>query len=88
MEKNVGGFDRVWRLVGGGILVVVGLAALAGVVSLGVIPAVVLTVLGAVFVATGVVQKCVINRLIGVDTSHHETTEAEPMEDVPSKRPN
>jgi len=38
MKKNVGGFDRVWRLVGGAILALIGAAALVGVVSIGVVP--------------------------------------------------
>jgi len=53
MKKNVGGFDRVWRLVGGAILALIGAAALVGVVSIGVVPAAVMVVLGGVFFTTG-----------------------------------
>ncbi|SEQ53773.1 YgaP family membrane protein [Natrinema salaciae] len=88
MKKNVGGFDRVWRLTGGAILALVGIAALVGFVSIGVVPAAVMVVLGWVFFATGVVRRCVINRFLGIDTTHGEQTESSGMTEVSTKRPN
>jgi hypothetical protein len=88
MKKNVGGFDRVWRLVGGAILALIGAAALVGVVSIGVVPAAVMVVLGGVFFTTGVVQKCIINRFLGINTTHGEQTESGGRTEVSAKRPN
>lgn len=74
MDKNVGGMDRNARLVLGPILVVVGAALLAGVVTLGsglvmgtVVP-VLLLVVGIVFAVTGYSQTCPANSLLGIDT--------------------
>lgn len=74
MDKNVGGLDRSARLVLGPILVIVGLAMLAGMFTLGsdlvmgtVVPLVVLVV-GAVFSVTGYTQTCPANSILGVDT--------------------
>ncbi|TYL40413.1 DUF2892 domain-containing protein [Natronococcus pandeyae] len=87
MKRNVGGFDRTWRLVGGAILVAVGLASFAGLLSVGTTVAAILIVAGAVFFATGVVQKCTINRLLGIDTYRKDAeTDAESMDETPAKR--
>lgn len=88
MERNVGGFDRTWRLVGGALLAIVGVAALAGVVSLGTLPALLLALVGVVVFTTGVVRRCVINRVLGVDTSGSAVTDPEPIDEQPSKRAN
>lgn len=75
MEKNVGGYDRIGRFVIGAILVVTGIAGYAGAIPLAVRPvpqalaALVLVVIGAVLLATGYTQKCVINRVLGVNTN-------------------
>ncbi|MFB6172324.1 MAG: DUF2892 domain-containing protein [Haloarculaceae archaeon] len=74
MEKNVGGNDRVARLVLGPVLVIVAIAGYAGLVSLAVGPvpaalsAVVLGLIGVVFLVTGYTQKCVLNSVLGLDT--------------------
>lgn len=89
MKRNVGGFDRAWRLVGGAILVAVGLASFAGLLSVGTTVAAILIVAGAVFFATGVVQKCMISRLLGIDTYRKDAeTDAESMDETPAKRAN
>lgn len=86
-KKNAGGFDRVCRLVGGAILVAVGPATFAGMLSIGTTLAVLPVVAGAVFFVTGAVQKCVINSLLGVDTYRGGAdADAEPMDEVPAKR--
>jgi hypothetical protein len=69
METNVGGLDRTARLVAGPILLVVGLAALAEFLPLGTAIGAVAVVIGLVFVVTGTTRKCILNRLVGIDTS-------------------
>jgi hypothetical protein len=73
MDKNVGGIDRIARLVLGPVLVVVGAAALAGFGlsvgdTLGLGVAVLAVVVGTVFVVTGTVQRCPLNRILGMNT--------------------
>lgn len=73
MEKNVGGYDRIARLVVGPVLTLVGAAALLGFVTiaagtLGVALAAIALLVGLVFVVTGLTQKCPLNRLLGFDT--------------------
>jgi uncharacterized membrane protein len=69
METNVGGLDRTARLVVGPILLVVGLAALAELLPLGTAIGAIAAVVGLVFVVTGTTRKCILNRLVGIDTS-------------------
>jgi hypothetical protein len=74
MEQNVGGFDRMARLVLGPLLVVAGLLVVLDVVPLGgstlvtTLVALVLLVVGGVLLGTGGIQKCPINEAAGVDT--------------------
>jgi uncharacterized membrane protein len=74
MDKNVGGFDRMARLVGGPVLVAVGVALAAGLLDVGLtgtlglaVTALVL-VAGLIFVVTGTTQKCPANEMAGIDT--------------------
>jgi len=72
MEKNVGGYDRIARLVLGPILAVAALGiyfevfAVAGLLGAALIAAGLLV--GTVFVVTGATQVCVLNRALGLDT--------------------
>ncbi|QIB73178.1 DUF2892 domain-containing protein [Halogeometricum borinquense] len=73
MEKNVGGYDRIARLVVGLLLVIVGAAAVAGLFTiatgtLGLVLAGGALVVGAVLLTTGLTQKCLLNDVIGMDT--------------------
>lgn len=73
MEKNVGGYDRLARLVAGPVLLAVGLAAVGGFLTLaagtlGLVLAAAATVVGGVFLVTGIIQKCPINSALGMDT--------------------
>ena len=68
MQKNVGGYDRVGRLILGPVLILVGIAALVGAVPLGTLGSVVALLVGAVLTVTGAVQRCPLNALFGVDT--------------------
>lgn len=90
MQKNVGGYDRIARLVAGPVLVLVGLAGVVGGVSLalGPIPALLVAVLallvGAVFVVTGLTQKCPLNSALGVNTYRAEAASGE-VESAPTR---
>ena len=84
MEKNVGGLDRIARLVLGPALLLLGVAALAGLFTLaagttGLVVAGLLLVVGAVLTVTALTQKCPLNSLIGLNTfrsgESHSTTE-------------
>lgn len=73
MKKNVGGYDRMVRFVVGPVLLVVGLAGLGGLLTLatgtiGVALAVAALLVGAVFIVTATVQRCPLNRALGIDT--------------------
>ncbi|MDQ2055620.1 DUF2892 domain-containing protein [Halobellus sp. H-GB7] len=88
MEKNVGGYDRIARLVLGPVLGIISLAALAGYLSLGFGPlstgvvAALFGVLSLVFIITGATQQCVLNRVLGLNTYRPErsTDTDEPIE--------
>jgi hypothetical protein len=81
MEKNVGGYDRIARLVLGPIVIIAALAiyfevlAVAGLLGAALVVAGLLV--GAVLVATGATQVCVLNRLLGIDTYRDRTGEDE-----------
>ncbi len=69
METNVGGLDRTARLVAGPLLLIVGIAAIAELLPLGTVVGAVAAVFGLVFLVTGLSRMCIINQLLGVDTS-------------------
>jgi len=76
MEKNVGGYDRIGRLVVGMVLLIVGIAGIAvgSAVNLAVGPipqtvaAAILLLVGAILVVTGYLQQCPINSQLGINT--------------------
>jgi hypothetical protein len=69
METNVGSTDRYIRLVLGAVLAIVGLAGLLGIWAMNTVIAVVLVVVGAVFVGTGYTRQCLLYKPFGIDTS-------------------
>lgn len=69
METNVGGLDRTLRLTVGPLLLAAGLATLAEILPFGATVGAIAVVIGLVFLVTGTTRKCVLNRLIGLDTS-------------------
>lgn len=79
MAKNVGGYDRIARLVLGPILVIAALGiyfeafAVAGLLGASLIVAGLLV--GTVFVVTGATQVCPLNRVLGLTTYRGGTTE-------------
>ena len=73
MEKNVGGYDRSARFVLGPLLIIVGAAAFAGIITLstgtlGLVLAGVAVLIGAVLTVTATTQKCPLNSTIGLNT--------------------
>lgn len=80
MEPNVGGYDRVARFVIGTALLVGGVAGYAGFVwvAYGPLPqaltSVALGVVGVVLLVTGVTQRCVLNKILGVNTCETKTS--------------
>ncbi len=73
MDKNVGGYDRIARFVAGPILLALGVASLAGMVTLaegttGTALGAIAALIGVVFLGTALIQKCPLNSLLGIDT--------------------
>lgn len=69
MQRNVGGFDRIARLLLGPLLVLAAIAAFTGYVALGAVVGAVALLAGAILLVTGTTQKCPANELAGVDTT-------------------
>ena len=63
MKLNEGAIDRVIRGVAGALLLVVGLVLVKGTIGI------VLDVLGAILLVTGVVGFCPLYALFGINTS-------------------
>ncbi|WP_435195894.1 YgaP family membrane protein [Natronomonas sp. EA1] len=77
MELNVGGYDRIVRLVFGPVLTVIGVVGLLGLLAfaasgIGMAIAALALVVGLVFTVTGTVQQCPLNRALGIDTYRGE----------------
>lgn len=70
MAQNVGGFDRTARLALGAVLLVVGIAGVAELVSTGLTVGAVLALVGVVMLGTGLTRTCLLYEFIGVDTSN------------------
>jgi len=68
LPRNVGGRDRQLRFVAGTLLVVLGVAALVAGTGLGGTLAVMLAAGGAALLFNAVTQRCLMNRLLGIDT--------------------
>lgn len=79
MQTNVGGYDRIGRLGIGAILLIVGIAGYVGVIPVAFGPApqaltsLVLVVIGVVLLVTGYTQKCVLNKVLGINTARRES---------------
>jgi uncharacterized membrane protein HdeD (DUF308 family) len=74
MNPNVGGYDRIARLVIGAVLLIVGIVGYVGLlrVAVGPVPqallALVLVLLGTILLVTGYTRKCVLTRILGLNT--------------------
>lgn len=69
VEKNVGGIDRLGRIVVGAALALAGIAALAGYWAVGVAIGVLALAIGVILLATGTTRKCPVNEAAGIDTT-------------------
>lgn len=83
MQKNVGGMDRIARLVVGPILLLVGIGGYAGLLAVAVGPlpqaltSVIVFLVGLILLVTGLVQRCPLNSILGVNTARQtESREA------------
>ncbi|MFC4248948.1 DUF2892 domain-containing protein [Natribaculum luteum] len=72
MEPNVGGFDRTVRIALGLAFLSIALAAVASGSTLGESTRTVLvagtSLVAAVLLASAILQRCPVNRLLGIDT--------------------
>jgi hypothetical protein len=68
LRRNVGGIDRVLRVTLGGMLFLGGLVLLIGASRLGLI----LVVVGALALLTGIVRFCVLYIPFGISTARSE----------------
>jgi len=69
MQQNVGGLDRIARIVVGPVLVLAGIAVFTGYAALGAAVGVAALLFGAIMLVTGTTQKCPANEIAGVDTT-------------------
>lgn len=69
MEKNVGGNDRIARIVVGLVVGLAGIAALAGLWAVNIWIGVLALVVGAILLVTAATQRCPINEAAGIDTT-------------------
>lgn len=82
MKKNVGGFDRIARIIFGPLLILGGIAGYIGLipVAFGPVPqalgSLILVLIGAILAVTAVTQKCPVNWVLGVDTYRTEPEES------------
>jgi len=67
-NKNVGGWDRLLRLIVGPALLVVSAAAVVGVIGLSPVLIAFSAIVGAILTVTGLTQKCPLNNLVKMDT--------------------
>ncbi|MFB6079737.1 MAG: DUF2892 domain-containing protein [Haloferacaceae archaeon] len=85
MQRNVGGSDRLVRLVVGSVALVVGAASLGGLVTFaagapGVAAGVILVPVGGVLTITALTRTCLLYTVLGIDTYGGATARGE--EDV------
>lgn len=69
MNKNVGGIDRIGRIIIGIVVLIGGIAALTGYLAIGATIGGVAILIGAILFVTGTTQKCPINDAAGIDTT-------------------
>lgn len=74
MKKNVGGRDRVFRLVIGGVLLLTGLYGYTGAIPLAsvylpqALTAIVLVIIGLALLLTAATRRCMVNKLLDRNT--------------------
>jgi hypothetical protein len=87
MQKNVGGYDRIARFVVGPILIAVGAAAVAGLLTIaagvtGLVIAGAAILVGGILTVTATTQKCPLNAAIGLNTYGSHTGGRSSTDDV------
>lgn len=94
MKQNVGGYDRIARLVLGVVLVAAGAVGYAGVLDLAVlgIPALAVEVaavlVGLALLVTGWLRSDPVTAALGIDTASGDVTTGEGGEETPgAERP-
>lgn len=92
MQKNVGGVDRIARLIVGPVLLVAGIAGYAGLLTVAVGPfpqaltSVALVLVGTILLVTGAVQRCPLNRLFGLNTYRRRDTREPDTAKTPTRK--
>ncbi|KYH24710.1 hypothetical protein HAPAU_30860 [Halalkalicoccus paucihalophilus] len=86
-EKNVGGWDRLLRLIVGPILLIGSAAAILGVIVLSPILVALGVIVGATLTVTGLTQKCPLNNLLGLNTYKSRRTAESETEQENIERP-
>lgn len=89
MEKNVGGYDRIARFIVGPILIIVGGAALGGVLTLaagtlGAVLAGIAVLIGAILTVTATTRTCPLNAAIGLNTYEERSPQQSPPDETKS----
>ncbi|MDZ7730997.1 MAG: DUF2892 domain-containing protein [Natrialbaceae archaeon] len=89
MDKNVGGTDRIARLIAGPLLIIVGAAAFGGFIALaagtlGLVLAGIAVLVGVILTVTGMTQRCVLNRVVGLNTYRDHSSQQASTEDATS----
>lgn len=69
MNTNVGGYDRIGRIVVGLLIGLAGVAALTGFWDVTLWVGIVALVIAAILLVTGTTQQCPINEAAGIDTT-------------------
>jgi hypothetical protein len=87
MEKNVGGYDQLARFVVGPALILVGGAALGGLITLvagtlGLVLAGIAVFVGTVLTLTAMTQTCPLNAVVGLNTYTDSTTQQSSSEEA------
>lgn len=69
MKRNVGGPDRIGRLVVGSIAALAGIGTVTGYWDIGPVAGGLALAVGAILLFTGTTQKCPVNDAAGIDTT-------------------
>ncbi|MBX0293906.1 YgaP family membrane protein [Haloarcula nitratireducens] len=85
-EKNVGGWDRLLRLIVGPALLVVAAVAAGGIVTLSPLLIASSAVVGLILTVTGLTQKCPLNNALGMNTYNDGKTAGSETEGESAKR--
>lgn len=85
-NKNVGGWDRILRLVLGPFLLALAIAGALEALVLGPVVLVASAIVGAVLTVTGLTQKCPLSQVLGMDTFRGDSPEPPESEREPPEQ--